>query len=422
VLRSLLWHLDQVPDLVDRGRTPAAAEAEAVEAFAADWSERCAELAELVEVLGALGDLARDARWDLVRGLLRSAGWQEVVRIRALLERLPELVRLVRQLGRSRPTDLPDEARTVTVHALEAATEVRAVPRTRPVPDLPGETRGVRRSGRVARMLASEAALLDHPRLRLVWHARHAERSLLTYEDDDRLTEVVPQVVPVLRETARTVPAPRLEMGPMLVCVDTSGSMQGGAEQVAKAVVLEAVRTAHAQRRPCHVFAFSGPGEVVDMALAVDPGGLERLTRFMGQGFGGGTDVGAPLERALAILDEQGWQLADLLVASDGEFGATPEVLAALQRARHERGLRVQGVLIGDRETIGMRKLADDVFWVRDWRRYGGSRSDLAAEPRSVSGARWRGDVGSPIESKSLTAELFPGAVRGPAKPGREDP
>ena len=53
----------------------------------------------------------------------------------------------------------------------------------------------------------------------------------------------------------------------MLVCVDTSGSMQGGAEAVAKAVVLEAVRTAHAQKRACHVFAFSGPEEIVESEL-----------------------------------------------------------------------------------------------------------------------------------------------------------
>jgi uncharacterized protein with von Willebrand factor type A (vWA) domain len=159
------------------------------------------------------------------------------------------------------------------------------------------------------------------------------------------------------------------------------------------------VRTAHAQRRACHVFAFSGPGEVVDMALGADAGGLERLTRFMGQGFGGGTDIGAPLERALARLDEEAWQLADLLIASDGEFGATPESAAAVRRAKEERGLRVQAVLIGDRETIGMLELADDVFWVRDWRRFGGS------------------EAGSPVHAKSLTADYFPGALRAPSPP-----
>jgi uncharacterized protein with von Willebrand factor type A (vWA) domain len=395
VLRSLLWHLDLVPDHVDRGATAAAAEARAVEAFAADWRERCGELDELVDVLGAVPALEKSLRWDLLRGLLRSEGWQEVVRIRRLLDRLPELVTVIRRLGRARETEAPDTAREVSVQVMEEAAQVRLDRRTTRVPELPGETRGVHRSARVARMLPQEAMLLAHPRLRLVWHARHAERTLLTYEDDDRLEEVAPREVPVLRATARRTAGRRLELGPMLVCVDTSGSMQGSAGLVAKAVVLEAARTAHAQGRACHVFAFSGPGEVVDLPLAADAAGLQALARFMGQGFGGGTDIGAPLERALARLGEESWQLADLLVASDGEFGATPEVAAAVRAAKEERGLRVQGILVGDRETIGMLELCDDVFWVREWRRLG----DPAA-------------AGSPVHSKSLTAIYFPGALR----------
>ncbi|HZY05363.1 MAG TPA: VWA domain-containing protein [Anaeromyxobacteraceae bacterium] len=371
VLRSLLWHLDRIVDYLDRGAGPGEAEALALRSFAEDWKERCGEIDELRDVLGSLDDLLKNTRWDLLRGLLKSSGWQQVVRIRRLVERLPELGRLIRRLGRARPTEVPDESRQLEVREMEQRSEPRLDRRLTRVPDLPGETRGVRRSARIARMLPAEAMLLDHPRLRLVWHARHAERTLLTYEDDDRMEEVVRREAPVWRPSPRRVPDRKLEMGPMLVCVDTSGSMQGGAEAVAKAVVLEAVRAAHAQNRACHVFAFSGPGEIVDMPLAVDAGGVERLTRFMGQSFGGGTDVCGPLERAIAKLGEEAWQLADLLIASDGEFGATPEVAAAVARAKAERGLRVQGILVGDRETVGMLELADDVFWVRDWRRFG---------------------------------------------------
>ena len=62
-------------------------------------------------------------------------------------------------------------------------------------------------------------------------------------------------------------------------------------------------------------------------------------------------------------------------------------------RHKREQGLRIQGILIGDRETIGMLEVCDDIFWVRDWRRFG-------------SGAA------SPVHSKSLTALYFPNALR----------
>jgi hypothetical protein len=71
-------------------------------------------------------------------------------------------------------------------------------------------------------------------------------------------------------------------------------------------------------------------------------------------------------------------------------------VVARLERAKTELGLRVQGILIGDRETVGLLEVADDILWVRDWRRYGSSDAD------------------SPVHSKSLTAMYFPGALRSP--------
>ena len=183
-------------------------------------------------------------------------------------------------------------------------------------------------------------------------------------------------------------------MGPILICVDTSGSMQGGAENVAKAVVLEALRTAHAQRRRCHVFAFGGADELIEMELAVNGAGIDALVRFLGHGFHGGTDICGPLERVIAKLEDQHWRLADLLIASDGEFGATPALAARVDAAKRDLGLRVQGVLVGDRETVGFLEIADGILPIRDRRRYGGSNAE------------------SPLPSPRLTAMYFPGALR----------
>lgn len=394
VLSSLLWHLDLIVDYIDRGEAPDAACARALDAFADEWRERRRMLEELEDVFGTTADLLKNTHWDRLRGLLASDGWLEVVRIRRLIETLPELPALLRRLGRAQPSTTDDESHRLDAQRSEEATALCSRIVVTQVPEMPGETRGVYRSGRIARMLPAETMLLTHRRLRLVWHAHHAERSLLTYEEDDRLQQTVQERLPVARPSPQRTPDKRLEAGPLLICVDTSASMQGGAEAVAKAVVLEAMRTAHAQSRPCYVFAFGGPEEILELDLALNAEGIERLAQFLGQGFRGGTEVCGPLERVLARLGEARWQQADLLIASDGEFGATPQTAAALARAKAGLGLRVQGVLVGDRETIGMLELADDVFWVRDWRRYGGANVD------------------SPVPTKSLTAMYFPGALR----------
>ncbi len=394
VLLGLLFHLDLIPAYRDRGATEDEAVRRALDAFEEDWSERCGNIREWVEMFGDPGDLLKNMNWDRLTGLLRSSGWSEVVRIRGLIEGLPELVRILRRLGRERASERLETVPQASAPVMAPAVAFDARSRSVRIPDLPGETRGVRRSGQVARMLPAEAMLLGHPALRLVWHARRTERTLLTYEDDERMSEVRHERVRTLRPTASGRPERRMEMGPMLICVDTSGSMQGGAETVAKAVVLEAACTAHAQRRACHVFAFSGPDEVVEMSLSLDLDGVSRLTQFLGQSFCGGTDIGGPLERVLERLEDNDWQRADLLLATDGEFGATRVLADRLQDVCNRSGVRVQGVLIGDRETIGLRELADEIFWVRDWRRFGGSENP------------------SPVHSSHLTATYFPGALR----------
>ncbi|HEX9181090.1 MAG TPA: VWA domain-containing protein [Burkholderiales bacterium] len=394
VVQSLLWHCDRIIDKLDQ-LSPAEAAREAAEAFGEEWSRTQGEIDELTWVFGDLGDLLKAERFALVQGLLRTEGWQELLRIRRLLESMPELQAVIRALGRARQTEEPDLERRPEVEVLEKIQGIHPRPRETRIPEVAAETRGVQRSGRIARMLASEAALLIHPRLRLVWFARHAERALLTYEDDNRVRDFVMAEAPDWRRSATPQPQRKLEMGPMILCVDTSSSMIGPAEQVAKATVLEAMRTAAAQKRRCYVYAFSGPGEVVERELGLDADGITEAIAFLGQTFHGGTDIDEPLARALTRVEDEEWQLADLVVASDGQFGCTPDMSARVHRARDEAGLRVQGVLIGDRDTVGMLDVCNTIFRVKDWRKLG--EEDAA-----------RGDGGA------LSRRYFPGIFSGP--------
>ena len=78
--------------------------------------------------------------------------------------------------------------------------------------------------------------------------------------------------------------------------------------------------------------------------------------------------------------------------------GIMEATLRQLDAARERLGLHVQGVLVGDRETMGLMEVCDDIFWVRDWRRHGDER--VAAS-----------ESFSPVHSKSLTALYFPNAL-----------
>lgn len=390
IVQTLLWHCDQIID-DPRCDDEAQAAQRAAEAFAAEWQVLAADIEEFLAMFETLGDLLKTARSDQSLGILHSERWQELVRIRKLLEEQSQLRSLIRQLGRAREAEQLDETSQAPLQVMEK--QRTRCPQMREI-QLPGamaETRGVRRAGTIARMLPAEALLLLQPRLRLTWFARLAEQSLLVYEDQDRIMEPVWVESETWKPSPKPLPARKLEMGPMILCVDTSASMQGGAAQVAKAVVLEAMRTAAAQQRRCYVYAFGGPEEIIEYELPVAAEGIEALLAFMSLSYQGGTEISEPLHRATERIAEQAWRFADLVIASDGEFSATRAVIDDLQRAKAELGLRIQGILIGDRETIGMRQVCDDVFWVQEWRKYG--------------------DKASPTQHKPLTSLYFPGAL-----------
>ncbi len=402
LLRTLLWHLDQLADLQPR-HSRSQAITQITQDFSAAWQRIQGDWDTVLALLQGLGDLA-SLRWDQVQGQLARREWAEAQRISEALRQLPELAALIRRLGRTERASQP-RARPPQLADARPQPPLGLQPVQTHLPDAPGELRGIRFSSRIDSMLGSEAMLLRHPVGRKLWRARHAEARLLGYDSRAVLVDWRPDPA----APPRQVPAPpqpeALERGPIIVCLDTSGSMRGAPETIAKAVVLQALRTAHAARRGCLLISFGGPDEIVERELAGGlarqgaPGhGLAGLLDLMGQGFDGGTDLQAPIDRAIARVHQARWASADLLIVSDGEFGCTRAMLDALDAARDQLGLRVQGVLVGDRETMGLMEVADDIFWVRDWRRHGG----VGQKP----GAGF-----SPVHSKSLTALYFPNAL-----------
>ncbi len=402
LLHTLLWHLDRLIDLQPRlGRDQAIAEV--TQSFSAVWQVQKGDWQAVQALLHGLGDLA-DLAWGDLPGQLRRREWQAAQRLSQLLLALPELVALIGQLGRSQRSPPPPgrpPAPPPTPAGPAAPHWLRLKALQAPQPDLPGELRGIRHSARIEAMLGSEAAMLLHPVLHKLWRARRAEGRLLTYDSQAVLIDLRPDPAATPRP-AVPPPAPEaLVRGPIIVCIDTSGSMRGGPEAIAKAVVLQAVRTAFAERRGCLLIAFGGPGEIVERELVHSADGLAALLDLIGQGFDGGTDLQSPIARAVERVQAGRWASADLLIVSDGEFGCTAATLAQLDDARERQGLRVQGVLVGDRETMGLLAVADSIFWVRDWRRHGPG-------PHPAGGF-------SPVHSKSLTALYFPNALSGRA-------
>lgn len=317
--------------------------------------------------------------FDSSNSVWHASGWKELDALRKKLEVLRELRDLVRSLGRGGgkgPLKRAPEQIYATAHP-------SGVLRSELSPE---ETRGLTRSGDLSRMLPLEAHLLaagwpryaddddeDHNDdsepgregsrpARLLFMARRAERALMSYEragwTDDQPS----------RLTGRMEIRPAAELGPIIVCLDTSGSMMGARETVAKALALECMRGASRQGRKCYVYAFSGPADVAEIELGTDVQSIQRLLTFLGMSFSGGTDVDAPLALSLERLKQEEWALADILMVTDGEIPQPNEdILHKLQVAHEEMGLNVHGLLVGRNVTDPMKALCHKLHVFKSW-------------------------------------------------------
>lgn len=321
------------------------ADAEVVE----QWEQRVETWRELEEMFGELGALLGDR--SLGRNILRHTGFKEMRKLSELLKKRDDLVELVRSLGKLRE----EEGDGVSLAEEIMQPMRRAGERQVRTPLVASDVRGITFGGEISRMLPSEAGLLPHPTLRMLWHARRAEHALLMYAVEGTEAQVTEE-----ESASPEQKNNKLVRGPIIAVVDTSGSMtEGKREHFAKALILEAMRTAHAERRACLVFAFSGHDEVRELELDLSSAGISSLLEFLSWSFDGWTEIGGVTRQVLDRLGQESWSNADVMIVTDGEFDVSRSLVASVA-AQRERGTRFHGVLLGT-DAASLRRLCDHV-------------------------------------------------------------
>jgi len=177
----------------------------------------------------------------------------------------------------------------------------------------------------VARLLPNEAALMRHPKGKLILFRKMLERGALQYHLEGK------------EPTGR---------GPVVVCIDDSGSMNGNRDVWAKALALALLEMARKQNRHYAFCTFStqlthtfveetgkksSPSVVIDALLA------HR---------GGGTAFDPPLTWALEQVEKHDkLKDADVVFISDGDCRANK--LDEHRRRLAKTGARVWGIAVG---------------------------------------------------------------------------
>lgn len=325
------------------------------------WEERLAVWNEIKSVFDDLG-IVSGLGYGLSRGLLQSRGWMNLVNLHKVIKKLPALREVINTMGRMK--DCSGES-TVEQIAKQMSISAKFEYEVK-TPFVPAEAKGITRSDSVSRMLPQEAAMLGHPVLKKLWHARRAESALVSYafEGVDIISEQREQLIEVLQDQPGKKQS--RNRGPMIICLDTSGSMAGTPENIAKALVLECFSVAVKENRACYIYLFGSSNEVEEMEIGLTAEGIERMITFLSMSFGGGTDAEGPLNLALQQSDKEGWEKADIMLVSDGEFSLTSGLSRKINHRKEQRGLTVQGVLIGHHSNA-MEKVCDPLHRFTTW-------------------------------------------------------
>lgn len=151
------------------------------------------------------------------------------------------------------------------------------------------------------------------------------------------------------------------KLGPIIVCVDTSGSMTGSPETIAKAITLFMATHAVSQKRNCLLINFSTGIEVLDLSGQM---GMVKVIEFLQRSFHGGTDAGSALTHALEMMNDKNYKQSDLLIISDFIMASLPELLYEKIAEAKANKNRFYSLSIGD---IFLSKRLQEIFdneWV----------------------------------------------------------
>jgi uncharacterized protein with von Willebrand factor type A (vWA) domain len=334
------------------------------------WSSRIAAWNSVYDVFGEMGRTLR-LGWDLSRGVLKLTGWEDVVRIHNLIKRLPQISEIARTIGRLREAESEEIAETRKV--MKAISRVVEEQLWVKIPTMRNETDGVQRSADVQRMLPAETMLMRHPIFRKLWKSKLLEGGLATYRIVGYGYETVKRHETEYVETEE-VTKRKQDRGPIVACLDTSGSMRGVPELVAKAITFELMRLAAAEKRKCFLYTFSGPDDLEGKELSLTPDGLKGIIELLSMSFDGGTDISAPMQAAVSKVSQSGWSRADIVMVSDGEFTVPDDIQKLVDDARKKKGLRVHGLIVASRghASQAMEKLCNPLHYFTEWEKVRG--------------------------------------------------
>ncbi|PID65343.1 MAG: hypothetical protein CR975_07490 [Gammaproteobacteria bacterium] len=315
------------------------------------------DLERFIEALEALQEHAHDIELDpgifldLSTAPLTAQNIEQLSRWTKYLAENGGVRQLCEILGKMRDTE------TLTDH-LEMTTVTKPLKTIDISPDPKEEIIGIRLGRDIEYALPTELSLLSDPDVALLFDRKYFESRITSFD----MQGIAPVLAPV--KVLEKAPDPEKDnLGPMIICIDTSGSMAGMPETVAKAVALFMAYQAKSQHRPCYLINFATEIETLDLNAEDSD---RDLLAFLQMSFHCGTDVSPAISHAVTMMAVEAFEKADLLIISDFIIGNIPAEILAEMAAQRKADNRFYSLAIGAKYLYNRHKTLFDREWAFD--------------------------------------------------------
>jgi uncharacterized protein with von Willebrand factor type A (vWA) domain len=287
--------------------------------FCEELYKQIEELKKLQEALEPFtNELGR--LWDMSKGNWQRANLDILKRYAELLKKDKSLKDLAEMLGKMRQAEKEFEEEIFSNTSIKPEWKAEHASKA--------DLIGIRESDDLSSLLPSETALLSDETMQSVFFKKFAEKKLQTFEYQAKVLSFKEEEFQDKQEKEKEE-----TQGPFIICVDTSGSMHGTPETVAKTLCFAILKIAIRDNRKCYLISFSTDIETLNLTDLKNS--IDKIINFLSMSFYGGTDATPAMREALRMLTKADYKKADVIMLSDF-------VMSAFDKATQEKILKAK--------------------------------------------------------------------------------
>ena len=288
--------------------------------------------------------------WDLSKGKWKGINFNMLKEYGELLNKRKELVELAEVLGRYRKAEMELKEEEYTNWKVTNKFKINHSGKS--------ELIGITESNDLNNLLASEIALFSDLSTESIFFKKFSEKKLQSYQFIDKESYKSSQSF----NDKKQVQVEK-DKGPFILAIDTSGSMHGEPEFLAKIIAFAITKIAHRDKRKAMLISFSTDYEMFE--LTDFQNSLSKLIHFLQMSFNGGTDVSGAVKEAVNQMETNNYEKADLLIITDGIFAQPNRGILSSIEGLKQRGNKFNTLIIGQSQNASALNFCDNV-WFHD--------------------------------------------------------